>query len=90
MSDPWASPSDPVFWLHHSFIDHSWATWQNQYSAKGVGLSVDGTDSNNVPITLDTVLSMGGIGPDVPIRSIVNTAGGVSIGGKPFCFKYDY
>ena len=23
-----ASPSDPVFWLHHAFIDKTWADWQ--------------------------------------------------------------
>ena len=23
-----ASPTDPLFWLHHSFIDKTWADWQ--------------------------------------------------------------
>lgn len=23
-----ASPSDPLFWLHHAFIDKTWADWQ--------------------------------------------------------------
>lgn len=26
---PMTSPNDPVFWLHHSFIDRVWAYWQN-------------------------------------------------------------
>ncbi len=23
-----ASPTDPLFWLHHAFLDKTWATWQ--------------------------------------------------------------
>jgi hypothetical protein len=23
-----ASPADPLFWLHHAFIDKIWADWQ--------------------------------------------------------------
>ncbi|WP_435260608.1 tyrosinase MelC2 [Streptomyces sp. 1222.5] len=26
-----ASPNDPVFWLHHCFIDKLWADWQEQH-----------------------------------------------------------
>jgi tyrosinase len=28
MTDIMYSPADPVFWLHHAFIDHEWAKWQ--------------------------------------------------------------
>ena len=28
--DVFASPSDPLFWLHHAQIDRLWAIWQNQ------------------------------------------------------------
>ncbi|KAK3987798.1 Di-copper centre-containing protein, partial [Cladorrhinum sp. PSN332] len=27
--DSHASPSDPVFWLHHSYVDKVWLEWQN-------------------------------------------------------------
>jgi hypothetical protein len=23
-----ASPDDPIFWLHHTFVDKIWAMWQ--------------------------------------------------------------
>ncbi|MEV7418850.1 tyrosinase family protein [Streptomyces sp. NPDC089919] len=26
-----ASPNDPVFWMHHAFIDKLWATWQKRH-----------------------------------------------------------
>lgn len=88
MNDVYASPSDPTFWLHHSFVDHSWALWQSLDSSIRTA-SIDGVDANGNALTLDTVLTVGGIRPDVPVSAVVNTLGGVSIGGTPFCFKYD-
>ncbi|TPX71631.1 hypothetical protein CcCBS67573_g06101 [Chytriomyces confervae] len=29
MSNPSVSPNDPVFWLHHGFVDKYWWRWQN-------------------------------------------------------------
>ena len=26
--DPWASPQDPMFWLHHAMVDRMWSLWQ--------------------------------------------------------------
>jgi tyrosinase len=89
MSDVYASPSDPTFWMHHAFVDHSWALWQSLDTSVRT-TTIDGVDHNGNPFTVNTVLTMGGIRPDVPVSSIINTLGGVSIGGVPFCFKYDY
>jgi tyrosinase len=30
MADQYASPSDPVFWLHHGMIDRVWTMWQSR------------------------------------------------------------
>ncbi|MEW1718079.1 tyrosinase family protein [Streptomyces sp. NPDC093109] len=30
-----ASPNDPVFWLHHSFVDLLWDRWQRAHPASG-------------------------------------------------------
>ncbi|MBL1082249.1 tyrosinase family protein [Streptomyces actinomycinicus] len=30
-----ASPNDPVFWLHHCFIDKLWADWQAKHPSSG-------------------------------------------------------
>ncbi|KAH8648474.1 hypothetical protein BX600DRAFT_389090 [Xylariales sp. PMI_506] len=88
MSDVSASPSDPIFWLHHTFVDHSWRIWQNADVARIEG--IDGVDATGTELTLDTMVYMGGIVPDVPISSIINTLGGVDIGGTPFCYRYNY
>ena len=29
-----ASPTDPLFWLHHAFIDKTWADWQASVNGK--------------------------------------------------------
>ncbi|KAI1851401.1 hypothetical protein JX265_000365 [Neoarthrinium moseri] len=88
MADVWASPSDPVFWMHHSFIDHSWRIWQNLDGNRI--LNIDGVDAAGNALTLDTMVYMGGIRPDVRVRDIIDTLGGVSIGGVPFCYRYTY
>lgn len=32
---PMTSPNDPVFFLHHCFVDKLWADWQAKYPAEG-------------------------------------------------------
>lgn len=88
MSDVSASPSDPVFWMHHSFLDHSFRIWQNVAPARAA--SVNGVDANNKALDLNYVISVGGIMPDVKIGDIMNTLSGATIGGKSFCYRYNY
>jgi len=89
MSDVSASPSDPIFWMHHSFIDHAFRIWQNG----DVGVrttTINGVDRNGVPLTMDTMIYMGDIRPNVRVRDILDTMGGVNIGGTSFCYRYNY
>lgn len=37
MANPVFSPNDPLFWLHHSFIDRVWAKWQSNRLASQPG-----------------------------------------------------
>ena len=34
MANPVFSPNDPLFWLHHAFIDKTWADWQASSNGK--------------------------------------------------------
>lgn len=89
MSDVSASPSDPIFWMHHSFVDHSFRIWQNM-DVNGRTNSINGNDANGQPLTMNTVISLGGIRPDVTIGQIMNTLSGTVIAGVPFCYRYNY
>ncbi|KAF1994509.1 Di-copper centre-containing protein, partial [Amniculicola lignicola CBS 123094] len=82
MSDVYASPSDPVFWLHHAFIDRNFRIWQNKDAAR-TGY-VSGTDRVGNPLTLDTGVSVNGFQPNVAIRDILDTM------GTKLCYRYDY
>ncbi|KAI1354740.1 hypothetical protein F5Y01DRAFT_329439 [Xylaria sp. FL0043] len=83
MADVYASPGEPFFWFHHTFVDRAWRIWELADPTNRYG-SVDGTDINGNPLTLDTVIYMGGIRPDVTIRDIINTQAGA------LCYRYNY
>ena len=88
MSDVSASPSDPIFWMHHTFVDHGFRLWQNADGSRTS--TINGNDAAGNPLTMNTVVSVRGIRPDVTIGQIMNTLGGASIGGVPFCYRYNY
>ncbi|KAI1430536.1 hypothetical protein GGR50DRAFT_206813 [Xylaria sp. CBS 124048] len=84
MADVYASPAEPFFWFHHGFVDRAWRIWEladptNRYAY------IDGTDINGNPISLDTVIAMAGVQPDVTIRQVINTQS-----GDPLCYRYNY
>ncbi|KAF1926703.1 Di-copper centre-containing protein [Didymella exigua CBS 183.55] len=83
MADVYASPSDPVFFLHHAFIDRNLRIWQNNGGNARVS-SIDGTDASGNALTLDTKINVYGFRPDVTIGDILDTK------GSTLCYKYDY
>ncbi len=85
MSDAISSPSDPLFFMHHSFIDWTWKTWQSKAaSTRSATISGYADQSSSVPLTVGTKLSSRGIQADVTVADILNTEGGY------LCYKYDY
>jgi tyrosinase len=87
MSDQAASPSDPIFFLHHAFVDRNLKVWQNQNSARWTSINGCGApDTGNgcTPISLDTVLSSRGIRPDARVRDYLDTENAY------LCYVYDY
>jgi tyrosinase len=82
MQDTYASPADPIFWLHHGFIDRNFRIWQN---ADGSRVSnIDGTDKFGNRLTLDTAVNVYDIRPTVKIRDILDTT------STTLCYKYNY
>ncbi|KAB2579340.1 Tyrosinase central domain protein [Lasiodiplodia theobromae] len=84
--DLFASPGDPVFFLHHAMIDRVWWTWQNQDVAART-YAVGGTHTlNNSPpsanTTLDDILDLAYTADPITIRDAMSTLAG------PFCYVY--
>jgi len=82
MQDTYGSPADPIFWLHHGFVDRNFRIWQNKNSARLS--SINGNDKAGNPLTLDTNINVYGIRPDVKVRDILDTT------GSTLCYKYNY
>lgn len=82
MQDTFASPADPVFWLHHLFVDRNFRIWQNQNSARIN--SISGTDRAGNRLTLDTTVNVYDMRPTVRIRDILDTT------QETLCYKYNY
>ncbi|KAK2776002.1 hypothetical protein FQN52_003845 [Onygenales sp. PD_12] len=88
MADVSSSPSDPIFWMHHTFIDRNFRVWQNVDPARRT--TINGNDATGTPLTMDTPVNVGPIFAATKIRDIMDTMSGVTIGGKTFCYRYDY
>jgi tyrosinase len=85
MGDVYASPGDPVFWLHHLFIDHNYRIWQlGDEGARTSAAGVNGKDVYGNTLTMDTMIYMEGLAPDIAIRDIINTK------STTLCYRYDY
>jgi len=76
MSDVASSPSDPVFFMHHGFIDRNWYRWQNANPGARM-YQIDNTNLNNAMTTL-------GLRPNVRVGDMMDTRGGY------LCYEYDY
>lgn len=90
MADKDASPGDPVFYLHHNYIDRLWWKWQaidneTRMWAMG-GNTVNETlypQQAGVKASLDTIIQQQNIIPDLQIRDVMNAQGGL------LCYDYD-
>jgi tyrosinase len=85
MADVSASPSDPIFFMHHLFVDRNFWVWQNSDDARKTSISgcID-ANSPCTPLTLDTVITVQGLRPDVTVRDLINTVDGA------MCYQYTY
>ncbi|KAJ4396220.1 hypothetical protein N0V93_000439 [Gnomoniopsis smithogilvyi] len=87
MADVYSSPSDPIFFMHHLFIDHELWSWQQKNTAYTQAVTNACADSSSPctnPVTLTTLLDMNGLRANANVGDILNTKGGV------LCYKYDY
>lgn len=91
MSDVTSSPGDPLFYLHHAFVDRNYRNWQlvdphnRTYAIGGYTTQecING-GSGCTETTLNYVLSTLGYESDVTIAHVADTQGG------HLCYYYDY
>lgn len=87
MSDVWSSPSDPIFFMHHLFVDAQFASWQEADSSRKSTVAnscADGSSPCATALTTNAVLDMNGLGPNLTVGDVLDTQGG------DLCYGYDY
>ncbi|KAI4678830.1 hypothetical protein J4E81_010558 [Alternaria sp. BMP 2799] len=87
MGDPFASPADPIFWLHHANIDRVWWSWQARdlrnrlRDISGPMVLQDWDNAQGGNVTLDFPLSLGYNGWDAKISDVMDI--------DDLCYSYD-
>ncbi|KAI4611632.1 uncharacterized protein J4E87_010482 [Alternaria ethzedia] len=87
MGDPFASPADPIFWLHHANLDRVWWSWQARdlgnrlRDISGPMVLQDWDNAQGGNVTLDFPLSLGYNGWVAKISDVMNIG--------DLCYSYD-
>lgn len=69
--------------MHHANLDRIWWRWQQKLSRNLYDMSGPSTKTGPYkPATLDYVMEMGSLGPDVVIRDVMD------IHSEPNCYTY--
>ncbi|RKP37296.1 hypothetical protein BJ085DRAFT_19981, partial [Dimargaris cristalligena] len=71
-----ASPNDPIFWLHHTFLDKLWAEWQQKNA--NTRLAYGGNNADGSAVSLDDAIP----GFNVSVRDVMDTR------NSGYCYIY--
>ncbi|KAK3321711.1 hypothetical protein B0H66DRAFT_552505 [Apodospora peruviana] len=85
-ADPFVSPGDPAFYLHHGQIDRVFWIWQmldfpNRQNVWGTQTLFNQPPSPNT--TVNDLLDISPLNTPVKIKDVMNT-----VGGTPLCYVY--
>ncbi|KAL2162525.1 hypothetical protein VTH06DRAFT_7439 [Thermothelomyces fergusii] len=89
--DVFASPSDPVFWLHHAQVDRLWTIWQGldvgarTYQVWGTATAANDPPSDDV--TLETLMDFGILGEAKTVGEVASTVDGEYCYMEPFATR---
>lgn len=85
--DFFASPNDPVFWMHHAMLDRVWWIWQALHPDQAKTVAGTITLDNNPPsrnATLEDLVQFNYLGlEDMELGKLMDT-----LSGEPFCYIY--
>ncbi|KAI5843810.1 hypothetical protein DFP73DRAFT_550358 [Morchella snyderi] len=88
--DLYASPGDPVFYLHHANLDRVYWLWQSQNLAArllDISGSVELLGTTGPNVTLDFQIEMGPLAKNITVRNLMDIEG-LAAGTGPLCYKY--
>ncbi|KAH8888536.1 Di-copper centre-containing protein [Thozetella sp. PMI_491] len=90
ITDLWASPADPLFYLHHANVDRAWWSWQTRnistrvLDIAGPAVPRDWGNARGGNLTLDERLHLGlGINVSATAREVMHIQQG------RLCYTYD-
>jgi tyrosinase len=76
---------DPLFYIHHGFIDRLWWKWQSEdLDSRLYQLGGPSTQGGSEELTLDYVMTTYEIRPNVTVREVMDIQSGF------LCYRYDY
>jgi len=73
---------DPVFFLHHAQLDRLWWKWQVMHPEKRLDYGGLASHKSKERGSVDDVLLMGGIAPNIAVAQVLDTQGDV------LCYQY--
>ncbi|KAK0190034.1 hypothetical protein F5146DRAFT_1224986 [Armillaria mellea] len=88
MGNVMTSPNDPIFWLHHGYVDYLWWKWQGNNETrindlKGIGNETQKEpETGYVKTTADTVLYLYDVLPNATVGDMLDTKHGF------LCYTY--
>lgn len=74
--------TDPVFFLHHVQLDRLWWMWQQAGFERIWEYNGPSSGHDKEAATIDDALVVGGLGPDIRIRDIMDA------GSALLCYTY--
>ncbi|KAK0437261.1 uncharacterized protein EV420DRAFT_1670085 [Desarmillaria tabescens] len=86
--DVQTSPNDPIFWMHHGYVDYMWWRWQGDNETRindleGIGYETQKEpDTGYVETNKDTVLYLFDILPNAMVGDVLDTQKGL------LCYTY--
>ncbi|KAJ4985111.1 tyrosinase central domain protein [Stagonosporopsis vannaccii] len=90
LTDVWASPGDPLFFLHHANLDRAWWSWQNRnltarlHDISGPLFPNDYANAQGRNVTLNDKVHVGStVNVTLPIKEIMD------IHNDLLCYTYD-
>ncbi|KAK8029819.1 Di-copper centre-containing protein [Apiospora rasikravindrae] len=85
MADVLSSPGDPVFWMHHLYVDRVFSSWQDRDASGARKRTVNGCADGAkpcTPLTRQTLVPMAGLLKDVTVGEVLDTVNGAT------CYVY--